>query len=82
MEKLLLQDFKIHLQHQVFFSINEIPVNESSQSIIAYCFAEKKGYSKFGSYTGNGNADGTFVYTGFKPAFVMIKRSSPTGEAW
>ena len=62
------------------FSINgNSPVNESSQSIIAYCFAEKKGYSKFGSYTGNGNADGTFVYTGFKPAFVMIKRSSPTG---
>jgi len=42
--------------------------------IIAYCFAEKTGYSKFGSYTGNGNADGTFVYTGFKPAFVMIKK--------
>jgi hypothetical protein len=45
-------------------------------NIIAYCFAEKKGFSKFGSYTGNGNADGTFVYTGFKPAFVMIKNTS------
>jgi len=43
---------------------------------IAYCFAEKKGFSKFGSYTGNGNADGTFVYTGFKPAFVLVKLSS------
>jgi hypothetical protein len=43
---------------------------------IAYCFAEKKGFSKFGSYTGNGNADGTFVYTGFKPAMVIIKRTS------
>jgi len=43
--------------------------------MIAYCFAEKTGYSKFGSYTGNGNADGTFIYTGFKPAFVMIKRN-------
>ena len=42
-------------------------------TLIAYCFAEKKGYSKFGSYTGNGNADGTFVYTGFKPAWVMVK---------
>jgi hypothetical protein len=41
----------------------------SGDNIIAYCFAEKQGYSKFGSYTGNGNADGTFVYTGFKPAF-------------
>jgi hypothetical protein len=45
-------------------------------NIIAYCFAEKKGFSKFGSYTGNGSADGPFVYTGFKPAFVMFKRSN------
>jgi hypothetical protein len=48
-------------------------VNTSSTTMIAYCFAEKKGFSKFGSYTGNGSADGTFVYTGFKPAFVMLK---------
>ena len=48
--------------------------------MIAYCFAEKKGFSKFGSYTGNGNADGTFVYTGFKPAFVMLKVSSTTND--
>ena len=41
-----------------------------------------KGYSKFGSYTGNGNADGTFVYTGFKPAFIMIKCSSNSGHNW
>ena len=50
-------------------------------SYIAYCFAEKQGYSKFGSYTGNGDADGAFVYTGFKPAFIMIKKSSGT-ENW
>jgi len=50
--------------------------NRSGGGLIAYCFAEKQGYSKFGSYTGNGNADGTFVYTGFKPAFVMIKNYS------
>ena len=49
--------------------------NGSSQTIVAYCFAPKTGYSKFGSYTGNGNADGTFVYTGFKPAWIMIKRT-------
>jgi hypothetical protein len=49
--------------------------NTSSATFIAYCFAEKKGYSKFGSYTGNGNADGTFVYTGFKPAWIMVKRT-------
>jgi len=47
---------------------------------IGYVFAEKQGYSKFGSYTGNGNADGTFVYTGFKPAFVMVKPASRTGR--
>ena len=55
-------------------------VNGSSDNMIAYCFAEKKGFSKFGSYTGNGNADGTFVYTGFKPAFVMVKRTDSTSN--
>jgi len=55
-------------------------VNQSGEDYIAYCFAEKKGYSKFGSYTGNGNADGTFVYTGFKPAFMIMKASSTTGN--
>ena len=57
-------------------------VNESSATYVAYCFAEKTGYSKFSSYTGNGNADGTFVYTGFKPAFVMSKCTSHAGEDW
>ena len=49
---------------------------------IFYCFAEKQGYSKFGSYTGNGNADGTFVYTGFKPAFILIKNTTTADQAW
>jgi hypothetical protein len=50
--------------------------NGTSNNMIAYCFADVKGYSKVGgSYTGNGNADGTFVYTGFKPAFIIAKRS-------
>ena len=53
--------------------------NSSGGTFVAYCFAEKKGFSKFGSYTGNGNTDGTFVYTGFKPAFVMLKYASPSG---
>ena len=56
-------------------------VNTSSGTHIAYCFAEKKGFSKFGSYTGNGSTDGTFVYTGFKPAWIMIKRTSGT-DGW
>ena len=51
--------------------------NGSGNSMIAYCFADVQGFSKFGSYTGNGNADGTFVYTGFKPAFIITK---PTGN--
>jgi hypothetical protein len=49
-------------------------------TMIAYCFAEKTGYSKFGSYVGNNNADGTFVYTGFKPAWIMIKQTSDTNQ--
>ena len=65
------------------FSVNNSDTsNGSGNSMIAYCFAEKKGFSKFGSYTGNGNADGTFVYTGFKPAWVMIKKSSASGNNW
>jgi hypothetical protein len=54
--------------------------NGSGNTYIAYCFAEKKGFSKFGSYTGNGSADGTFIYTGFKPAWILIKRSSGIGD--
>jgi len=50
-------------------------VNASGKEYLAYCFAEKQGYSKIGSFTGNGNADGAFVYTGFKPAWLMIKRT-------
>ena len=56
-------------------------VNRNGGGIIAYLFADKQGYSKFGSYTGNGNADGTFVYTGFKPAFVMVKNTG-VNEQW
>ena len=49
--------------------------NDSGESMVAYLWTEKQGFSKFGSYTGNGNADGAFIYTGFKPAWVMIKRT-------
>ena len=54
----------------------------TSQPMVGYFFAEKQGYSKFGSYTGNGNADGSFIYTGFKPAFVLIKYSTSTSGWW
>jgi hypothetical protein len=52
----------------------------AGEKIVAYCFAPIAGYSAFGSYTGNGSADGTFVYTGFRPAFVMVKASSTTSD--
>lgn len=55
-------------------------VNENGKTYVAYCFAEINGYSKFGSYTGNGSTDGPFVYTGFRPAFVLTKCSSTTGN--
>ncbi|AGE60569.1 tail fiber protein [Pelagibacter phage HTVC011P] len=66
----------------VFSLGNAGEVNETGKNYIAYCFAEKQGYSKFGSYTGNGSADGTFVYTGFKPAMVILKGSSIAENWW
>ena len=57
-------------------------VNTSSTSMIAYCFAEKKGFSKAFSYTGNGNADGSFVFCGFRPAFILVKNTSTAGTNW
>ena len=65
----------------VFSLGNKGEVNANGQTFIAYLFADIKGYSKFGSYTGNGNANGTFVYTGFKPAFVILKESTNT-QSW
>ena len=56
-------------------------VNGSGSAYVAYCFAEKTGYSKFGSYIGNGSTDGTFIYTGFKPAFILIKKTD-TAKNW
>ena len=56
-------------------------VNGSGETYVCYAFAEKQGYSKFGSYIGNGNADGTFAYTGFKPAWILIKDTGST-QSW
>jgi hypothetical protein len=55
-------------------------VNGAGQTMVAYCFADVKGFSKMGSYVGNGNADGTFVYTGFKPSFIIWKNSSASTQ--
>ena len=54
--------------------------NKNSDAMIAYCFAGVDGFSKFGKYTGNGNTDGPFVYTGFRPAWVMVKRTDASGH--
>jgi len=74
-------DDSITVPSSTVFTIDgSTQTNKSSQNIIAYCFAEKKGFSSMGSYIGNGNADGTFIYTGFKPAFFLGKRTNSTGE--
>jgi len=72
-------DSGLSLPTSSVFSVNS-SVAPTSENIIAYCFAEKKGFSKFGSYVGNGNADGTFVYTGFKPAFILVKQTNNTAS--
>jgi hypothetical protein len=54
--------------------------NDNGETFVAYLFAEKQGFSKFGSYVGNANTDGTFIYTGFSPAWILHKRASDTGD--
>ena len=66
----------------LFYVDNGYGVNKSSATYVFYAFSEIKGYSKFGSYTGNGSTDGTFVYTGFKPAWVLWKNTATAGTNW
>jgi len=54
----------------------------ANANVVMYAWAEIAGFSKFGSYTGNGSADGPFVYTGFRPKFIMLKRTDTAGESW
>ena len=56
-------------------------VNRNGGTFVAYCFAPVAGYSAFGSYTGNGSADGPFVYTGFRPRWIMVKNTTNSGGA-
>ena len=65
----------------VFTVGNDDSVNNSGRNFVAYCFAEKPGFSKINTYVGKGNDNGTFVYTGFKPAFVLIKPLTVT-DGW
>ena len=64
----------------VFSVGTDAGTNKNSINFIAYCFADVQGFSKMGLYVGNGNADGPFVYTGLKPAFVMTKKTSGTSQ--
>jgi len=64
----------------VFHIYGDTAYGASGQNYITYCFAPVVGYSSFGSYTGNGSSDGVFVYTGFRPKWVMLKASSSTGD--
>jgi len=57
-------------------------VNGSGVNFVAYCFAPVAGYSAFGSYTGNGSADGPFVFTGFRPRFIMFKNATTGATNW
>ena len=62
---------------------NSIVNTQTTRGYIMYAFAEKKGYSKFGNYEGNVNANGPFVYTGFRPAYLMIRQQNTGGgESW
>ena len=65
------------------FSIKTLAdVNQNGKLYIAYCFSDRKGFSQFGSYIGTGVAAGTFVYLGFRPAWIMTKETSAGGENW
>jgi len=63
------------------FSLGTEPsVNWNAENYVSYCFHSVKGFSSFGKYTGNGSADGPMIYTGFRPAFVMVKRTDSTAS--
>ncbi len=64
------------------FSVGSPSGITNGSSMIAYCFAPVAGYSSFGSYTGNGSTDGPFVYTGFRPRWILIKRTDASGDSW
>jgi hypothetical protein len=59
---------------------SSLSTNTNGYNFVAYCFAEVAGYSKFGSYTGNGSTDGAFIYLGFRPRFVMVRQTNAAGN--
>ena len=75
-------DNSVHGDTKPTSSVFSFNTGTDDQNYISYCFTEKKGFSKFGSYTGNGNADGNFIYTGFKPAFILLKNTGNGSAEW
>ena len=73
------QDSGLSLPTSSVFSVNSSTA-PNTNNIVAYCFAEVPGYSAFGSYTGNGSTDGPFIYTGFRPRFVIFKRTDSVSQ--
>ena len=63
-------------------SVFSVGTSFTAHDYIAYCFAEKTGFSKFGSYTGTDDADGPFIFCGFKPAFFLVKMTTSGSESW
>jgi hypothetical protein len=66
----------------VFSVGTNLHTNGSGDKLVAYCFSEVAGYSKFGSYTGNGSSDGPFVFCGFRPAYILVKNSNSSTDEW
>jgi hypothetical protein len=66
----------------VFSVATSTYTNQSTGTYVAYCWSQIAGFSKFGSYTGNGSTDGPFVYLGFRPKFILIKNSNSSVQGW
>ena len=71
----------VNILSRIFYLNTNNNCNTDGETYIAYCWAPIQGYSKFGGYVGNGEADGPFIYTGFKPAFLLVKQTDGA-DAW
>ena len=74
--------FKGTAPSSTLITLDDTTYNVSGNKFVAYCFAPVEGYSKFDTYTGNGNADGAFVYLGFRPKFVLLKSTTQGSQYW
>jgi hypothetical protein len=72
----------LNLTSASFSYTMDAQTNANTNTYVAYCWSEIDGFSKFGSYTGNGSADGPFQYLGFRPKFILYKNASYAGTSW